>query len=1028
MSIFAFSINRPMFGHMLTLLVVVLGSLAAWNLRRDTFPDVSLDIVVINTVFPNASPEEVEELITRPVEDEIRELSDIKEYKSKSVEGVSALTVIIDPDAADKQRVINNIQRRIDRIRLPDGAEEPIVREIRNDDPVVRVCVSKLNPDYDLRSYINFLEDKLELIDGVSKVEKYGWREEEYWVEVDPGRLEEFQLSISEVIQVLRKRNINLPGGKIPMGEQELILRTIGKFHSLEEIREIVIRANFSGKAVTVGDVADVRRTFEPDAAYAMTQGRRVVVLAVKKAGRSDVISISDSVQDLIASERAARGAELNFLLVDDQAYYVKRRLQVVKNNGAIGIVLVVICLLVFINVRVALFTAFGIPFSFLIAFLLMAYFGATINLMTMFGLIIVLGMVVDDAIIVGENIFRHMEEGMSSRDAAVQGTQEVALPVIATVLTTIAAFLPLIYAPDVYGKFLRWLTFVVIFSLVGSLLECLFILPSHISEFAKNYDSAKQKYKRKRLGHRFMEFNVRIYRVVMRGCLKLRYLSLLLLLGVFSGMAIFAKNTIEIDIFPKDLIDVMSIPIAAPTGSSLAYTEKQVRRVEERVRELPGVELQDVVSYIGSQVAMNGIASNQGTRYGQLLVYLTPQETRTRKTIEIKEELNTKLSALEDLEIKVDMISPGPPVGRPLEVKIVGDDFEVLKAISADIQAFLAKRVGVYDIDDDLDDGKRELHLKVNELMSKRLGLDMETVAQTVFAAFEGAEATVVREGKEELKVRVRLKEPYRSELEQVKQLKIPNRTGRLIALGAVATFEEAQGFPAISHHDGRRAVTVSATINTDLTTSQKENGAVFSAYSDLGKTYAGCRLLSGGEWKENRKIFIFMIQAFAAAVLLIYVILCLQFNSFFQPFVLLASIPLGFIGVAVALVLHGKPLSMMALMGMVGLAGVVVNDAIVLVSFINSRRGKGASVFDATLEAGCVRLRPIFLTSVTTVAGLMPVIFGIGGYEPFIVPAAITLAYGLICATVLTLVVVPCLYLILEDIRALFARGQAP
>jgi multidrug efflux pump subunit AcrB len=272
-----------------------------------------------------------------------------------------------------------------------------------------------------------------------------------------------------------------------------------------------------------------------------------------------------------------------------------------------------------------------------------------------------------------------------------------------------------------------------------------------------------------------------------------------------------------------------------------------------------------------------------------------------------------------------------------------------------------------------------------------------------------------------------VRLKEPYRSELEQVKQLKIPNRTGRLIALGAVATFDEAQGFPAISHHDGRRAVTVSATINTDLTTSQKENSAVFSAFSDLGKTYAGCRLLSGGEWKENRKIFIFMIQAFASAVLLIYVILCLQFNSFFQPFVLLASIPLGFIGVAVALVLHGKPLSMMALMGMVGLAGVVVNDAIVLVSFINSRRGKGASVFDATLEAGCVRLRPIFLTSVTTVAGLMPVIFGIGGYEPFIVPAAITLAYGLICATVLTLVVVPCLYLVLEDIRALFVRAQA-
>ncbi|MFT5499294.1 MAG: multidrug efflux pump subunit AcrB, partial [Kiritimatiellia bacterium] len=560
MPLFEFSVNRPMLGHMLTLLVVILGSMAAWNLRRDTFPDVSLDIVLVRTIFPNASPEEVEELITRPVEDELRELDDIKEYTSQSVEGLSMVTVVIDPDAPDKQRVINHIQRRIDRVRLPDGAEEPVLREIRNDDPVIRVCVSKLNEDFDVRAYVNRLEDKLELIDGVSKVEKYGWREEEYWVEVDPEKLDENQLSIAEVIRVLRKRNINLPGGKIPMGEQELILRTIGKFHSLEEIREIVIRSNFSGKAVTVGDVATVRRTFEPDAAYAMTEGRRVFVLSVKKSARADVIKISDTVHELVEAERSAVEADLNFLLVDDQAYYVKRRLHVVKNNGAVGIVLVVLCLLAFINVRVALFTAFGIPFSFLIAFLLMAYFGSTINLMTMFGLIIVLGMVVDDAIIVGENIFRHMEEGMSARDAAIQGTREVALPVLATVLTTIAAFLPLIYAPDVYGKFLRWLTFVVIFALVGSLLECLFLLPVHISEFSRNYDSAAQQLKRKRLGPRFMELNVRFYRKAMRICLKLRYLTLLALLGVFAGMGVFAVKTIAIDIFPKDLIDVLSV------------------------------------------------------------------------------------------------------------------------------------------------------------------------------------------------------------------------------------------------------------------------------------------------------------------------------------------------------------------------------------------------------------------------------------------------------------------------------------
>jgi multidrug efflux pump subunit AcrB len=311
-------------------------------------------------------------------------------------------------------------------------------------------------------------------------------------------------------------------------------------------------------------------------------------------------------------------------------------------------------------------------------------------------------------------------------------------------------------------------------------------------------------------------------------------------------------------------------------------------------------------------------------------------------------------------------------------------------------------------------------LHLKVDEKESKRLGLDLQSVAQTVFTAFEGSESTVVREGKEELKVRVRLKEPFRSQIEQVEKLKIPNNAGRLIPLSAVARFEEAVGVPSIAHHDGQRAITVSASIDTELTKSMNENEAVFAAFNDLNERYPGYRLLSGGEWKEDRKIIIFMVQAFGAALLLIYVILVLQFNSFSQPFILLAAIPLGFIGVIVALILHDKPLSMMALMGMVGLAGVVVNDAIVLVSFINAERKKaGVSILDAVVFAGSKRLRPILLTSFTTVAGLMPVIFGIGGYEPFIVPAAITLAYGLVAATILTLVVVPCLYLVLKDLR---------
>ena len=1022
-----FVVKNPKLGHLLTLVILLFGTFSAMQLRRETFPEISMDVAIVSTVFPNASPEEVEELITRPIEDEIRELDDIKEYNSQSVEGVSSISIIINPDAKDKQRVINNLQRNIDRVKLPDGAEEPVLTEIKNDEPVIRVCLFKKSAEYDLRSYIERLEQRFELIDGVSKVSRYGWREEEYWVEVDPSKLSTYQISLTEVVNTLQRRNINLPGGKIPNGDQEIILRTIGKFHSVDEILDIVIRSNFAGNAVTIRDIADVRRTFEPDAAYVMSEGKRLVMLGVKKSAKGDVIHISDSVREVVEEEKRLQGDDIEYLMVDDQAYYVKRRLMVVKNNGIIGILLVMICLLMFINFRVALFTAFGIPFSFLVAFLLLAWFGGTINLMTMFGLIIVLGMVVDDAIIVGENIFRHMEEGMETSQAAICGTREVMLPVIATVLTTVAAFSPLIFAPDVYGKFLRWLTFVVIMTLAGSLFECLFVLPAHIAEFAKSFAGGESDRHRKGLGNRLMQSQIRFYRWSMRKALRLRYATLLVIVGGFAGMGVFVKKHMVFDIFPKDLIDVISVPISTPTGSTLAYTERKVKEVEAVIRQLPDGELDSTIGFVGTQMQLNGISAGAGTRYGQLLVYLTPQETRERKTVEIKNELSQMVEKVQGLDqISFDLISPGPPTGRPLEISIVGDDFASLRVISEEIQHFLDQRSGVNDVQDDMYDGKGELHLKVDENESKRLGLDLMTVAETVFTAFEGAKPTVVREGKEELDVRVRLKEPYRSQIEQVEKLTIPNRAGRLIPLDAVARFEEAVGVPSIAHHNGQRAITVSATIDTDETKSMLENEAVFEQFSDISQRFPGYRLISGGEWKEDRKIIVFMVKAFVAAIVLIYVILVLQFNSFAQPFILLASIPLGFIGVIMALILHGKPVSMMALMGMVGLAGVVVNDAIVLVSFINNERKKGGTTLDAVVNAGAKRLRPILLTSVTTVAGLMPVIFGIGGYEPFIVPAAITLAYGLVAATVLTLVVVPCLYMVLKDLRLIRDEGS--
>lgn len=1022
MKIVEFSVRNPMVGHLLTAICLIGGIIAMLSLKREVFPETSLDLVVITAPFPNASPEEVEDLVTVPIEEEIRELEGIEEYFSSSLEGLSYIVVQLDTDYPNTDRTITDIQRKVDRVKLPSGAEEPDVNDITTEQPVLRICVTGGKDERDLRRYTDLLESRMLQMSDVSTVAKTGWRDEEFWVEVNPERLRELDLSITEVVTSLGRRNVNLPGGKLPGAGDggELVLRTVGKFHTPEEIAEVIVRSNIDGQSVQVKDLGTVQRTYEPDAVFARSEGRPTIILAAKKKRNADVIDLADKLIQLVEEEREMADGVFDLTIIDDQSYYVKRRLSVVSNNGLVGIGLVLAVLLLFLNWRIAIFTGFGMPFSILAAFILMLYFGLTINLMTLFGMIIVLGMIVDDAIIVGENMYRHIEEGMEPRQAAITGAQEVAWPVFTTVATTIAAFMPLFFAPDIYAKYLGWLVVLVVVTLTASLFECLFLMPAHVAEFGRPVKTNQKKNIGRAVGDGLMGAGAWLYSHTIRTCLKLRYVVLLIVFVVFGYMLVHILKFVKIDPFPGDLIDVVSVSVNAPVGSSLETTEEVVARVEQRIAALSERELDTYVSYIGIQRSIDGSVQNQGTRYGQAMIYFTPQDSRPdRLTVNIVNELREACAQVEGADqIEFQLVKPGPPVGRPVEVKIKGRDFGELQVGADEVKAWLAEREGVYDVQDDFVDGKDEVHVVLNEKEAARLGLSMEAVAGTVYAAFQGAEATVVREGKEELKVRVRLQEPWRSDLASVSQLMIPNQRGRMIDLKHVASLEKRKGLPGIDHYNGDRVITVSANINDKLTTGMEVNGELAGAFRDFSQRHQGMDLLQTGEYEENQKLISFMKKAFIMAVLVIYSILALQFNSFFQPFILLITIPLGLIGVILALMLYDKPVSIMAMMGMVGLAGVVVNDAIVLVSFINNARKRGASVIDALVDAGEKRLRPILLTTVTTVAGLMPVIYGFGGYEPFLVPAAITLAYGLLFASFFTLIVVPCVYYVFSDI----------
>ena len=1026
MSVPRFSVEHAILANMITIVVLVWGILTAVSMQREVFPNTDLDWMTITTVYPNASPEEVEDLITNPLEEELRVIEEIDEVISTSAEGLSVIVLTLDEDAPNKDRVMNEVQQEVDQVEdLPEEAEEPVVEALTTDDPVVRVCVGGQADERTIRRLGEYLRTKLEQIDGVSSVVRDGWRDEQFQVQLDLELLHAQEIALGDVVATLESRNINLPGGKFVRNGEEVILRTIGKIHTEEEIADVIVRSNPDGQHVRVRDVGTVTRRFEDDATYVKVNGYRALLLGVKKKSKGDTIDIVDEVRAIVQveQERAPDGILLN--LIEDQAFYVKRRLHVLSSNGLIGIILVTVCLFVALNFRVAFFTAFGIPFSFLATLLVMAYFDMTVNLMTMFGMIIVLGMIVDDAIIVGENVYRHLEGGLSPSQAAIQGADEVMKPVLATILTTIAAFLPLAFAPDVYATYLGQLVWVVVIALLASLVEVLFILPSHLAGFSKQlkYTGTELK-KNQAVGQMLMRGLTRFYDKVLHVALRFRYMFLCLVLVGFCVAGWTTSKVIDVDIFPKDLIDLFVVRFTAPQGTPLNEMESMMWHVEEQIQQLPETTLDTYVSYVGQNFSLDGLSQNVAPNYGQIIVYLTPQNTREQTTESIKEDLRRACADLPVLgEIEFEMANYGPPVGKPFEIKICGANFEALLELSNKLQTFLATQIGVHGISDDFDEGKQELHIVVQEREAARLGLNVADIASTVRAAVDGVDATVVREGKEELDVRVQLK-PSDCNPDRLRRLLIANRQGRLIELRRVANLIPNRGLPRIRHHDGDRTITVGAFIDKEKISSFELNRAVEDAFRDVPLTYPGCQLISAGEWKETKKVMDFMVSAACVAALLIYSVLTVQFGSFFQPLILLVTIPLGIVGVILALLLHGKPVSMMAMMGMVGLGGVVVNDAIVLVTFMNARCREGNSVMVAIRNAGVKRFRPIVLTSITTIAGLIPVIYGIGGYEPFIAPAAIALAYGLFFASFLTLFVVPVLYLCGNDVTTII-RG---
>ncbi|EMJ55917.1 export membrane protein [Leptospira interrogans serovar Valbuzzi str. Duyster] len=1066
-SLVEFFLSKSIFVNLLTFLVILIGGFTAVKMNREAFPNINFDIVSVVTVFPGASPSEMEKLVTKPLEEAIQEVDGIKEFRSASIENRSGIVITLDPDSKNTQKVVDDIKSAIDRVEdLPEEAEDPIVTEITTSrQPVIEINISlksndsSIEAEKHLKAQAKIVEQALEDIPGVARISKRGWRDTEMQVDIDPVAMFSKYLTSQDIIFALKNRNINFPGGNIAGNQKEVILRTIGEFNSPKEIETVHVRSNEVGNSIRIDNVARVTEGLKEAEYLDKVNGKKTIALTVIKREKADAILVVDEAKKIIEEFKKNSKNEFEYAFVNDLSKYIRRRLGVLLSNAIGGLILVTASLFLFLGWRVALMTALGIPVSFGATFVIMDYLGLTLNLISMFGLIIVVGILVDDAIIICENVYRYMEEGMPAYEAALKGTSEVIDPVTATVTTTVAAFAPMLFMTGIFGKFIYSIPLVVIIALLASLSEAFFILPSHL------YDINKHKFHSGEIKEEsgwFYKLKVNYYLPLLKFALKHRLQIFIylfaMLVGSFALFAVFGR----FKLFPGS-VDVFQIKLTGQTGISLQEMEKFTHALETELAKISKEEIENYVTRVGIiQKDPNDPFTKRGKHYAQVLVYMTPEENRKRGTDTIISEIREKtiwllneksVKTLEEtrkkeaekkkeeykpfnlekfpvefsqfkgqlLALDFEKLAGGPPVGKPVAIEIRGDDYDTLIRIGEEYKSVMAKVPGVTDIGDDFNEGKDEIRIKVNESLASTAGVSVFKVAQAINTAFQGTVATKIKRADEEVEVKVRFPEEVRKSIGSLNNIFVSNQLGKLIPVSRLINYVREPGFANINHLDGKRLLTVTANLDEIKTDTRRANAEIAKLSKGIIDKYPGYRMRFGGENKDTEESLASLGRAFLVAFIIIFMILASLFRSLIQPVIVVSSIPFSLIGVILAFVLHGEYFGFLAFLGIVGLAGVVVNDSIVLVDFANQLKLEkpGEDIDSILVETGLLRLRPVVLTTVTTVLGLLPTAYGIGGKDPFLVPMALAFGWGLAFSSFLTLVAVPVLYKTVHNVQ---------
>ena len=1011
---------------LVTLLLSGLFSLSN-KIPLEVFPSFETDMISVNVSLLGSTPEDVEQGVTIRIEEAVQDLEGIKQIFSRSSEGSGSVTIEVET-GYDPRELLADIKSRVDAINtFPADAEKPVVALAERIRDVIAVTVSSVYGEKETLEYAEKVRDDILRLPNVTQVELSGVRDYEIAIEVSQDTLRQYDLSLAEISSAVANSSKDISAGNLKTQGGDVLISSKGQAYRKDEFASIVVKNQADGTIIRLGDIALIKDDFEETPVRTRFNGKQAAFIDVYRIGPQSAIAVADDVKNYIKEGQSSlpQGFELSYW--DDDSELVKSRISTLTTNALQGGILVLALLTLFLRPAIAFWVFIGIPVSFMGAFIAMPIFGVTLNIMSLFGFILVLGIVVDDAIVTGENVYTHLKTAKSGEQAAIMGTQEVATPVTFGVLTTVAAFLPLAFIEGARGALFAQIPVVVIPVLLFSLIESKFVLPAHLKYIKLRHEQSKSSkfdVLQQRFADGFENAILKYYQPILNLALRHKLASVSLFIGVFVIiLTMITSGWTKFVFFPRIPSETIKVELTLPTGTPFEVTNKYVIDMSQKAQQLQE-KYRDPDT--GESVILNILATTGGrggvSNSGSVRFEITPAEERESDIG--SSELASEWRDLIGIIPGAESLTFRAEIGRssdPIDVQLSGTSLTILQDVADHIKTRLATYPTVFDIADSMSDGKEELRIELTD-QGLALGLNRSDVAGQVRSSFYGSQVQRIQRGRDDVRVMVRLPIDERRSVADLKNILIDTPSGGSVPLSHVATLSAGQSPSTINRIDRYRTLNITADIekdNTNMTVLQAD----LAEYLDgLMQQYPGVDYKLEGEAKEQRESFGSLGWALIFVFFIIYALLAIPLKSYMQPIIVMSVIPFGMIGAVVGHWIMGMDLTIMSLLGMLALIGVVVNDSLVLVDFINKKRSEGGAIIDAVKIAGASRFRPVMLTSLTTFIGLMPLLFEKATQAQFLIPMAVSLGFGIIFATFITLLLVPINYMLMERFQGWF------